>query len=129
MTDAGLKEQLLAVECGLWKNDADLYQRSLTERALLVFPETGVIGRDQAVAAIRTEQAENRRWADVVFSDVRATAITPDVAALTYFVEARWNYEETANRSIGTSLYVRENGAWQLALHQQGVVPVSSPGQ
>jgi hypothetical protein len=129
MTKSGLKEELLKVECGLWKNDAELYHRSLTEHALLVFPESGVIGRDQAVAAIREEEAEDRRWADVAFSDVRATSITSEVAALTYFVDARWNYEERGNRSIGTSLYVREDGAWKLALHQQGAVPVAGATQ
>lgn len=61
MAKDGLRDELLAVECGLWKNDPELYHRSLTEHALLVFPETGLISREEAVAAIRKEKAEDRR--------------------------------------------------------------------
>ncbi len=48
-----LEEQLLDVEKQLWRNDAELYQHHLIPEALLVFPETGVITRDVAIAAIR----------------------------------------------------------------------------
>jgi hypothetical protein len=34
----------------LWKNDAGLYYDSLTDGALLVFHETGVIDREAAAA-------------------------------------------------------------------------------
>ena len=118
-----LKDELLAVERDLWKNDPDLYHRTLTPDAQLVFPETGVIGRDFAVDAIRKEVAENRVWADVDFEDVLAQSITTDVAALTYKVKARWNYEKAATTAIGSSIYVKRDGGWKLALHQQGAVP------
>jgi hypothetical protein len=118
-----LKDDLLAVERGLWKNDPDLYHDSLLDTVQLVFPETGVIGRDFAVAAIRKEVAENRVWAEVDLSNMRAEPITADVAALTYKVAARWNYEKTPTTSIASSIYVKRDGSWKLALHQQGQVP------
>lgn len=120
-----LQDDLLAVERGLWKNDPDLYHHSLIDTVQLVFPETGVIGRDVAVKAIRKEVAENRVWAEVDFSDVRAQSITADVAALTYKVVARWNYEKAPTTAIASSIYVKRDGRWKLALHQQGEVPKS----
>lgn len=44
-----LDKQLIDIEQKLWTNDAILYQNSLIEEALLVFPETGVITRDVAI--------------------------------------------------------------------------------
>ena len=118
-----LKDELLEVERQLWKNDPELYYDALTPEVLLVFPETGVISRDFAVEAIRKEVAENRKWAEVAFSDVHTERIAEDVAALTYKVRARWNYEKTTTFSIGSSIYVRRDHAWKLALHQQGQLP------
>jgi hypothetical protein len=120
-----LKDELMEVERGLWKNDPDLYKDSLTPEAMLIFPETGVIRRDFAVEAIRKEVAENRLWADVKFDDVQAHVITHEVAALTYKVTARWNYEKTGSASIASSIYVRRDHAWKLALHQQGQIPTA----
>lgn len=118
-----LKGELLAVERGLWTNDPDLYRDSLVPEAMLVFPETGVISRDFAVEAIRKENAENRKWAEVRFGNVRAQPISAETAALTYTVSARWNNEAAATTSIASSIYVKRDGAWKLALHQQGALP------
>jgi hypothetical protein len=52
-----LEKQLIDIERNLWTNDAAFYKKSLIEDAFLVFPETGVIGRDAAVDAILTENA------------------------------------------------------------------------
>jgi hypothetical protein len=118
-----LKDELIAVERGLWTNDPDLYRDSLTPEAMLVFPETGVISRDFAVEAIRKEVAENRKWAEVRFGNVRAQPISVDTAALTYTIAARWNHEAAATTSIASSIYVKRDGDWKLALHQQGALP------
>lgn len=120
-----LEDDLMRVEHGLWTNDADLYRDSLIEEVMLVFPETGVISRDAAVEAIRQENAENRKWADVTFEAVKARHIAADVAALTYKVTARWNYEKSGSTSIASSIYVRRDGGWKLALHQQGQLPAA----
>jgi hypothetical protein len=120
-----LENELMQVERGLWTNDPDLYRASLIEQAMLVFPETGVISRDFAVDAIRKEVAEDRKWADVRFEDVRAQQIADDVAALAYKVTARWNYEKAGSASIASSIYVKRKDGWKLALHQQGPLPAS----
>jgi hypothetical protein len=117
-----LAQQLLAVERRLWKNDADLYRDNLVEEALLVFPETGAIDRTFALDAIRIENAAGSRWADVKFEDVHAVALVPEAAVLTYRVTARWAHETTEMTALASSVYVRRNGGWKVALHQQSPI-------
>jgi uncharacterized protein DUF4440 len=114
-----LQEQLTGIERKLWTNDPGLYEDSLVEEALLVFPETGVITRDAAVEAIRVENAEGRRWAEVHFHDVRTLRVSGEVAVLVYRVTARWEHEEAAISALASSTYVYRQGAWKLILHQQ----------
>ena len=114
-----LETQLLDVEMQLWRNDAELYRDNLTAEALLVFPETGVITRDVAVGAILVENAEGRRWAEVNFEEVRSARLTEDVALLIYRVTARWEHEESEYPALASSIYVKREGAWKLAFHQQ----------
>lgn len=44
-----LEEQLLRIERQLWTNNAEFYHDHLVDDAMLVFGETGPIGRDVAV--------------------------------------------------------------------------------
>jgi hypothetical protein len=116
---------LLPIERGLWTNDAIFYHETLTEDAMLVFAETGVINRDTAVAAIREENAAGRSWADVTFSDIRVLELAADAAMLTYRATFRWNYESAPNAALASSLYVRRLGQWKLAFHQQTPLPAA----
>jgi hypothetical protein len=84
--DMQLQDQLLAIERRRWTNDAAFYESNLAEEALLVFAETGVITRDVAVAEIRKENAEGRRWEHVEFDDIRYLRMAADVALITYQV-------------------------------------------
>jgi hypothetical protein len=112
-------DQLLDIERRLWTNDAVFYEDNLTEDCLLVFPETGVITRDIAVDAIRKENEEGRRWAEVTFGDISKLMQADDVALLTYRVKARWEHEASALTTLASSLYVKRDGDWKLAFHQQ----------
>jgi hypothetical protein len=114
-----LETQLLEVEKRLWRNDAELYHDHLTDEALLVFPETGVITRDVAVDAIRVENAEGRRWAEVDFEGVHSVRLTDEVALLTYRVTARWQHEASNYSALASSVYIKRDGAWKLGFHQQ----------
>lgn len=121
--DNPIEKQLMNIEQKLWTNDPVFYKNSLLKEALLVFGETGVITRDFAVDAIKTENAENRKWAEVEFSAVRCVKLTEDVALLTYTVSSRWNYENTAVAALASSAYVKHGTDWKLAFHQQTSIP------
>ncbi len=116
---SGLEAELSGLERRLWTNDPEIYRDTLAEEALLSFPETGIIGREVAVDAIRQENAEGRHWAEVEFADVRVMQPADEAAVLMYRVRARWNHEAQATNAMASSLYVRRNGDWKLAFHQQ----------
>ena len=116
------RDDLIAIERSLWKNDAFIYEASLTPDAVLVFAETGPITRGQAVIAIREENATGRRWADVRFDDLHVSTLTPDVALLHYRATARWVDQPTPIVVLASSVYVSRDGVWKLAFHQQSAV-------
>jgi len=91
-----------------------------------VFAETGVITRDTALAAIRQENSDGRRWASVEFDDVRCVSATPDATMLAYRARARWEHETTQISVLASSLYVNRDGAWRLVFHQQTPSPGGS---
>jgi hypothetical protein len=107
------------IERSLWTNDPKIYQDSLRHDALLLFQETGVITRDLAVAAIREENRENRRWAEVRFTDERVLSPTRDTRVLIYKAIARWNYEQDPITVLCSSVYAFQSSEWKLVFHQQ----------
>lgn len=111
--------ELYEIERSLWTNDPTIYHDSLRDDALLLFQETGVITRDTAVVAIREESRENRRWAEVEFSDQRALAPTHDTRILIYKATAQWNYELNPIQVLCSSIYALHCGQWKLVFHQQ----------
>ena len=117
--DASIRDELLGIERLLWKNDPALYKENYTDDALITFAETGVIDIAFAVEAVRQENAEGRRWAEVAFEDVRTLRVTDDVTLFLYEATARWEHEATPIRVLCTTVYVRRDGRWKAAHHQQ----------
>jgi hypothetical protein len=111
--------ELYEMERLLWTNDPRIYRDSLRNDALLLFRETGIITRDTAVAAIREENRDNRRWAEVSFSDQRVLCPTDDTRVLIYKATARWNYEQKPINVLCSSTYALCSGEWKLVFHQQ----------
>lgn len=114
-----LEKQLLDIERKLWTNDPVFYENNFIDTALLVFPETGVITRNVAVAAISTENAEGRKWAEVEFDKVRSLRLADDAVLLTYTVAARWEHQQSRSLALASSIYVKRDDAWKVAFHQQ----------
>lgn len=121
-----VEKELVDIERKLWTNDAVAYQNRLAEEAPLGFSETGVITRDIAVRAILNENTEGRKWAEVEFDAVRSLPVTRDVVLLSYSVVGRWEHEKTRISALASSLYVKRDGVWKLAFHQQTPVKESS---
>ena len=102
-----LKEQL-------WKGDADLYQENLTVAA-----PVGVLTREETLETI----AAGPRWAQVSFDDARVVALDELAVVLTYRASARRAGAEGRYTARASSAYVRREGWWKLAFHQQTPSP------
>jgi hypothetical protein len=112
-------DELVSIEKQLWTNDPVVYGATLTPEAALVFAETGMISREQAVEAIKQENAGGRRWAEVAFAEVRVSRLVDDAILLHYRVTARWEHDVDPVVALASSVYVRRDETWKLAFHQQ----------
>jgi hypothetical protein len=110
------EQEFQRLEEQFWKGDADFYRRHLDERACMVFAEpVGTLTREEAIRSI----ADAPRWADVRLHALRALRLAEDVALVTYQARAVREGEAEPYTSAASSAYVRRDGAWKLAFHQQ----------
>jgi hypothetical protein len=106
---------LIALEEQFWKRDVDFYRQWLTAEALMVFPDPlGVLDKEETVASI----SQAPRWRDVEFTEVKAVMLATDAALLVYRATAR-RAEAATHVTRASSAYVRQDGVWKLAFHQQ----------
>lgn len=112
-------DELLEIERRLWRNDADIYAATYLPEAVLIFPGIGRIDVDTAVEAIRGENAAGRHWAEVSFSAETAVEVAAGTCLLAYHADARWNDQPTAEAVDCLTVYVKREGRWRVAAHQQ----------
>jgi len=109
---------LVALERQGWQalsdgQGGDYYRVNLAEDALMAFP-FGLMGRDDAIAAM--EQAPP--WATFELVDPRVVELTEDSAVVVYRANAQRAGQEPYSATI-SSTFVRRDGRWLLAFHQQ----------
>jgi hypothetical protein len=110
------EDQLLDVERGFWTDGAQFARARVTHDCLMVFPEpVGVLDREAALTGLEGAP----RWTEVELSDVRVTYPAQDVASVVYAAAARRPGQGRPYRALASSVYVRQDGVWLLALHQQ----------
>ncbi len=121
--DENLRQTLVSLEEQGWQalsqgTGADFYQKNLTDHALMVFP-IGVLTREQSIETIKAAPP----WASFRIEDPRVIALTDDSAILTYRCTAQRAGQEPYS-ALMTTVFVRHEGAWKTAFHQQ--TPVSA---
>jgi hypothetical protein len=107
-----LKEELLEIEHRLGGGGKREYGELLRDDAVVVIPGQS-LDKGQTVEAIDREAP----WDEFEISDERVMALGDDGAVLSYHWSSRRG--EVSYEALMSSVYVRENGDWKLALHQQ----------
>jgi hypothetical protein len=118
-----LQTDLLAIERRFWTGDAEFYRHNLDDRCLTAFTTAaGVADKDEIADSVGAA----KRWRDLEIDFRGLVEPTSDVAILTYQAEAtRQNGEPYS--ALVSSGYVKRNGAWKLAFHQQTPLATKNP--
>jgi hypothetical protein len=105
-------DALLKIERELGGGTGDTYRRHLTEDAVVVVPGAAIT-REQTAFAIDATPG----WDEFEITEDRVVPLTDDSAILTY----RWSSRrgDETYEALMSSVYVRRDGEWKLALHQQ----------
>jgi hypothetical protein len=116
MTD--LRDELVALEREGWEalasgRGGDYYREHLAADALMAF-SFGVMSRDAAIEAMESAPP----WSEFEIEDAQVVALTADSGVVVYRATARRAGQEPYRATI-SSTFVRRDGAWKLAFHQQ----------
>ena len=91
------------------------YGRLMTEDAVMALANGQLMDRATVIAAL----AQAPPWRTYEISDVRFVDTGPDSGALVYIGSAYGEAQEPAFVGAMSSVYVRRDGEWRLALYQQ----------
>ncbi len=97
----------------------DYYGRIMTPDGAMVLADGSVLDRDGVVQSLRDAPA----WSSYEISDERIVPLGPDAAALVYTGRSFRAAGGPAFVAAMSSVYVRQDGQWRLALYQQTPVP------
>lgn len=105
-------DDLRALERELAEGDGDVYRRLLADEAVVIVPGAR-LAKEECAAAI--DAAE--RWDELALADEQAVPVGADAALLTYRFDGRRGEQRYA--ALMSSVWVRRDSGWRLALHQQ----------
>lgn len=115
MTDL---QELLDIERAGWEalrtgQAGSYYRAHLTDDALMAFP-FGVLTRDQTIEAMESAPP----WTTYDLKDPQVVALTTDCGIVVYRVTAR-RAQDDPYQAVVSSTFVRRDGGWRMAFHQQ----------
>lgn len=111
-----LQDDLFALERRFWMEGEGFFAEALASEARLVFADpVGALDREEAVTTIGGAP----RWSSVDMAPLQCRALSDDAALIVYEAEGRRDGQAHPYRTLAGTLYVRENGDWKLAFHQQ----------
>lgn len=93
----------------------EFYGRTMTEDGVMVLADGSVMTRSEVVAAL----GKASPWASYEMDEIRVVPIGEDAAALVYLGTGRRAGNGPSFVGTMTSVYVRRDGQWKLALYHQ----------
>jgi hypothetical protein len=112
-------DELIELEQAGWTSlcdgtGADFYGARMTDDGVMVLANGSVMTRDDVVAAL----GKAPPWGSYEMDEIRVVPISKDSAALVY---VGTGHRDGAPSFVGvmTSVYVRRDGDWKLAIYQQ----------
>lgn len=110
-----LTDQLLEIETKLWTEGAEYYRDHLDQEAIVAFGRmAGAMSKDEVAATV----TDGPRWSPPRIEVKGCIEPTPGFALLTYQAHAERPGSEPYDALVSSG-YVRRNGSWKLAFHQQ----------
>lgn len=115
---------LLRLENAGWQSlcdgsGGDFYGTVMTDDGLMVLADGSVLDRGQVIASLDDAPA----WSAYEITDERLVEIGPDAAAFVYRGRGFRASGGPPFHAQMSSVYVRRDGEWRLALYQQTPVP------
>jgi protease I len=109
-----LQQELVAIERQFWSGKPEAYLQNADEKCLIAFGEmAGLIDRQQMA-----KMAEPGRWSDVTINPKGLLELSDAAIVLSYEAKTRRNNGQPYHALV-SSAYVKRNGGWKLAFHQQ----------
>jgi hypothetical protein len=112
-----MSSELQELEEEFWRRsgDAKFYDENMTGDAFMVFPApAGIMDRDAILAVV----ASASPWVKLELTDVHVLELRRETAVIAYRAAAA-RAEGQVYNAFASSVYVREDDAWKLAVHQQ----------
>ena len=97
----------------------DFYGATMTEDGVMVLADGSVMSRTDVVAAL----GQAPPWASYEMDEIRVVPIGEDSAALVYVGTGHRDGDAPSFVGVMTSVYVRRDGRWKLAIYQQTPKP------
>jgi hypothetical protein len=98
----------------LWLEGADAYADLIASQCVMAFAPMGILRDGAIVDSLR----EAPRWSEVEMSDQVLAQPSDGAIVLAYRARARRDGAEPYT-ALCTSTYIRADGAWRIAQHQQ----------
>lgn len=123
-----MESALLTLERRGWDSLCDstgdeFYGHMMTKDALMVLANGEVMDRDTVVTAL----GHAPPWRTYDIRDTRFVPVGADSVALVYRGIAYREAQEPAFLGLMSSVYLRQDDEWRLALYQQTAIPADNP--
>jgi hypothetical protein len=110
-----LAKDLLALEKQFWSGDADFYRRNLDDSCLVVFAEmAGPMARDKVAGMAK----DGNKWRNLDL-DLKGMIEPADNFAIVSYHARGIRLDGTPHEANASTGYVKRNGGWKMAFHQQ----------